>query len=209
MNQMIHDAVRRDFARLEAALGAVSDGHQGRAQDLERAYANLRNELTHHHKGEDRWIWPMLAKAGVDPELLASMESEHQSMSAALAETGAAMGAYAATGSVTDATAARDSVVRTRGVVNQHLAHEEAELEPMLSPHLDSPEWKAAEKKLSRQPPAVAGPFFAWLTDGMSDEKRAVLRTVVPAPVIAIMSRVFGRRYHRDIAPVWQVPSSP
>lgn len=146
MNQLVHDAARRDFERLKAALSEVSDGDKSRAQDLDRAFVNLRDELTRHHQGEDRWIWPMLAHVGVNADLLATMESEHESMSAALAETGAAMGAFSATGSVTDAMAARDSVVRTQQVVKQHFSHEEEELEPVLIPHLDSPEWKAARR---------------------------------------------------------------
>ncbi len=48
------------------------------------------------------------------------------------------------------------------------------------------------------------GPFFAWLTDGMSDEHRAFLRTLVPAPVVTVLARVFGRRYGREVAPVWR-----
>lgn len=50
----------------------------------------------------------------------------------------------------------------------------------------------------------MAGQFFAWLTDGMSDEHRAFLRTQVPAPVVTVLAKVFGRRYNRQIAPVWR-----
>ena len=64
---------------------------------------------------------------------------------------------------------AGEGVVRTRAVVERHFAHEENELEPQLQPFLETPEWKAVEKKLGKQPPSVAGPFFAWLTDGMSE----------------------------------------
>ena len=208
MNRLIHGAVRRDVDRLVVALGEVAANDVGRARDLERAFGNLRNELTHHHEGEDRWIWPMLAQVGVDPVLLATMESEHQSMSAALAETSAAMATFAVSGSATEAAAARESVVRTQIVVEQHLRHEEEDLEPVLVPHFESPEWKEVEKKLSRQPPRVAGPFFAWLTDGMSEKDRTFLRSAVPAPVVSIMKNVFGRRYNKDIAPVWQAKTS-
>jgi hemerythrin-like domain-containing protein len=204
MNQVIHGAVRRDLQRLASALERVQDGDAARAQDLERAYTNLCEQLVHHHRGEDRWIFPMLEKVGVSPDLLATMESEHVTMSAALAESREAMATFAASGSRADATAARDSVVRTQAVVEQHLDHEEKELEPVLRPHVESPEWKEVEKKLSRQPPSVAGPFFAWLTDGMRDEHRTFLRQTVPAPVTLIMGRVFGRRYNREIAPVWR-----
>ncbi len=40
----------------------------------------------------------------------------------------------------------------------------------------------------------------------MSDGDRAVLRATVPLPVTAVLSRVFGRRYSRGIAPVWRDP---
>ncbi|TFV81435.1 hemerythrin domain-containing protein [Blastococcus sp. CT_GayMR20] len=204
MNRLIHGAVRRDLDRLSAALGRLPDGDRARAQDLQRAFANLRRELTHHHEGEDTYIWPMLSKVGVDPDLLSTMEAEHHTMAEALAETDTAMATVARTGSAADAAAARASVVRTQEVVNGHLAHEESELEPQLHRYTDTPEWKAVEKKLSRQPPGVAGQFFAWLTDGMSDEHRAFLRKTVPTPVVSLLAKLFGRRYNREIAPVWR-----
>jgi hemerythrin-like domain-containing protein len=204
MNRLIHAAVRRDLDRLDAALGRVADGDRGRAEELDRAYANLRLELTHHHEGEDTHIWPMLDRAGVSPELLRAMESEHHAMADALADTSAAMTRFSETGSATDAAAARSSVVRTREVVDQHLSHEEDELEPALQPHLESPEWKAVEKKLRAVSPGEGGRFFAWLTDGMTDDNRAFLRTQLPAPVVTVLSKVFGRRYTKEIAPVWQ-----
>jgi hemerythrin-like domain-containing protein len=204
MNRLIHAAVRRDLDRLSAALERMTVGDRARAQELERAFANLRLELTHHHEGEDAHIWPMLASSGVDPELLAAMESEHHSMAAALADTDAAMSTLVRSGSAADAAAARASVVRTQSVVEQHLDHEETDLEPVLVPRLGSPEWKAVEKKLSRQSPGVAGRFFAWLTDGMTDEGRAFLRKTVPAPVVVVLARTFGRRYYRNVAPVWR-----
>ncbi|TFV65547.1 UNVERIFIED_ORG: hemerythrin domain-containing protein [Bacillus sp. AZ43] len=205
MNRVIHAAVRRDLDRLATALDSVRDGDRARAQGLERAYANLRAELTHHHEGEDTHIWPMLQSVGVDPVLLGAMESEHHTMAEALAETSAAMRTFAASGSAADAAAARASLRTTRDVVERHLRHEENELEPELHRYHDTPEWKAVEKKLRSQPPGVAGRFFAWLTDGMSDEHRAFLRATVPAPVVTVLAKVFGRRYYKDVAPTWRV----
>jgi hemerythrin-like domain-containing protein len=204
MNRLIHAAVRRDLDRLSAALDTFPDGDTARARDLDRAFVNLRRELTQHHEGEDAHIWPMLSDAGVDGRLLSEMESEHHAMAEALSESGAAMTSFAMSGTGADAATARASVARTRAVVARHLSHEEDELEPQLHPLTETPEWKAVEKKLSRQSPSVAGPFFAWLTDGMSDGHRGFLRTLVPAPVVSVLATVFGRRYNRDIAPIWR-----
>ena len=204
MNRVIHGAVRRDLDRLSAALEKLPAGDRDRARALERAYANLRQELTRHHEEEDTYLWPMLQAKGVDAGLLAEMESEHHAMAEALAETATAMSTLAGSGSAADAAAARASVVHTQVVVERHLAHEEKEVEPQLLRYADSPEWKAVEKKLRRQPPGVAGRFFAWLTDGMSEDNRTYLKTVVPAPVVAVLARTFGRRYYREVAPVWR-----
>ena len=203
MNRLIHQAVRRDLDRLARSMSSYGGTQPGRAKGLERAYANLQRELTRHHESEDELIWPMLAQLGVDQQLLSTMESEHQDMSDALQETGAAMKAFASSGSATALGPARESLKRTRVVVERHLDHEERELEPLLIPHFESEEWKEVERKLRKEPPKVAGQFFAWLTDGMSDEGRSYLKSTVPRPVVSILGHVFGRRYHKNIAPVW------
>jgi hemerythrin-like domain-containing protein len=204
MNRVIHEAVRRDLARLETALGAAREGDVTRARQLDRAYDNLHRELTRHHEGEDRYVFPFLAEAGLPSDLLTAMDDEHHAMAEALAETRSAMAAYRASGSAADAESARASVARTQEVVNRHLDHEERDLEPLLQPLLTTDGWKAAEKKLRRASPVVIGLFFAWLQDGMTDEGRAYLRATIPSPVTTFFSRVPGRGYHREIAPTWQ-----
>jgi hemerythrin-like domain-containing protein len=204
MNRVIHEAVRRDLARLESALAATQDGDLARAGQLERAYANLHRELTQHHEGEDQNVFPYLANAGVPPDLLTAMDDEHHAMAEALGETRQAMAAYASSGSAADAERARTSVVRTRDVVDRHLDHEERELEPLLAPHMQSAEWKTVEKKLRPRSVVVSGKFLAWIQDGMSNEGRAYLRATIPPPVTAVLGRVAGRAYHREVAPVWR-----
>jgi len=89
------------------------------------------------------------------------------------------------------------------GIVDAHLRHEEDELEPVLVPMTDTEEWAAVEKKLRGGSVVEAGRFFAWLTDDMPAEERAFLGTLVPPPVTALLARLLGRRYTREIAPVW------
>jgi hemerythrin-like domain-containing protein len=204
MNKVIHQAVRRDLARLEAALAAARDGDIARARQLERAYGNLHRELIQHHEGEDRVIFPYLAGAGVPSDLLTAMDDEHHAMADALGETRQALSAYASSGSAADAQKARASVARTKTVADRHLDHEERELEPLLEPHLESDGWKAVQKRLRPTSLAVTGRFLAWIQDGMSNEGRADLRATIPPPVTAVLGRVAGRAYHRDVAPAWR-----
>lgn len=204
MNRVIHAAVRRDLARLESALAAAPDGDRVRARQLEAAYANLHRELKHHHVGEDSHVFPFLARVDGASELVQVMEGEHQAMAAALAEAGTAMTAYASTGSAPDARAARDAVLRAHEVVERHLHHEETELEPLMLQHLESPDWKAVEKRLRPESLADSGRWMAWIQDGMPDEERAFFRSTIPAPVTFLLSRVAGRSYYREVAPAWR-----
>ena len=204
LNGVIHAAVRRDLARLEAALDCVRVGDVGRASRLEVAYASLHRQLQHHHQSEDHFIYPFAAKVAPAPELMSAMADEHHAMADALADTRGAMGVYASTASAADAVEAQESVARTSAVVDQHLTHEENDFEPLIWPYVDTSEWKAVEKQTRPKSLTDAGSFFAWLQDGMTDENRTYLRSTIPPPVTFLLSRVAGRTYHRDVAPVWK-----
>jgi hemerythrin-like domain-containing protein len=204
MNRVIHAAVRRDLGRLESALATAPDGDRARARQLQVAYAHLHDQLKHHHEGEDTHVFPFLARVGGATELVQVMETEHQAMADALAGVRAAINTYASTGSASDAHVAGDAVVRAKDVVEQHLHHEEDDLEPIMLPHLETAEWKAVEKRLRPASLADSGRFVAWVQDGMPDEERAYLRSTIPAPVTFLLSRLAGRSYSRHVAPAWQ-----
>ena len=204
MNHVIHNAVRRDLSRLDAALAAAPPGNTARARDLAKAYTNLRTELTHHHQQEDRLVFPALGRLGIDRTLLEEMDHEHEAMVAALTDTAAAMDAYAASATAESSATARQSVGSTTEVIERHLAHEEGELDPQVARVVDTEEWKAVEKAFRKQSPVRSGRFFAWLLDGADPDSAAYLRSSVPPPVIFVLTKVFGRGYTKDIAPVWR-----
>lgn len=86
-----------------------------------------------------------------------------------------------------------------------HLDHEEAETEPALIQHDGDPAVKEMGNKFSRRVGILeAGTFFAWVQDGAAPEELAALRESVPAPVLAMIGGLFGRRYRKEIAPVWR-----
>jgi len=69
----------------------------------------------------------------------------------------------------------------------------------------DDPALKEMGRKFSRRVgPPKAGIFFAWVQDGATAQERAALRESVPGPVLTILAGVFGRRYRKEIAPVWR-----
>ena len=204
MNEIIHAAVRRDLTRFESALRAFPDGNGARARQLRRAWATVDRQLHHHHESEDAHVWPYVRGLGVaDPALLDAMEGEHQAMAQGLAAVSQALDALIVEPTTALAAAAADTVAETARVTVGHLDHEEADIMPLIIEREDTPEWKAVEKQLRKGSPAMAGELFAWLSDGGDARTLDALATTVPAPVRFILSKGFGRSYHREVAPVW------
>ena len=203
MNKVIHGAFRRDLDRFITALGSFRAGDQRRADELNTAWANFDDQLTHHHEGEHETAWPALEKVGVSPELLATMDAEHDTMAQALVATRAAMADLVRTPGREQADSAREAFEQLRTVTVAHLDHEEAEIEQVYLDNKDHPAIVEMGKKFARVSPARGGRFFEWLLDGASADQRAAVSSSVPGPVLRVMTGIFGRGYRKNVAPVW------
>jgi septal ring factor EnvC (AmiA/AmiB activator) len=204
MNRVIHSAFRRDLDRFVDALGRFPAGNATRATQLLTAWRHFNRQLARHHEGEHEIAWPALAKVGVTAELLAELDAEHERMAEALASADAAMAALASSATAAEAAKARDAMVNLRTVTDEHLRHEEAEIEPVYLSNADHPAIKEMGRRFARISPPVAGEFFAWLGDGADSTTMAAMSANVPKPVTTVLGGVFGRGYRKNVAPVWK-----
>ncbi|MGZ5410019.1 MAG: hemerythrin domain-containing protein [Aeromicrobium sp.] len=204
MNKAIHGAFRRDLNRFVEALAVFKPGDDKRARQLATAWANFDDQLTDHHEGEHEIAWPALEAIGVSRELLDRMDAEHDTMASALADTRSAMTTLAQSAQEADAAAAARAFQHLQAVTVAHLDHEEAEIESVYLEKRDTPEMKAMGRKFAKVSPARGGRFFAWVTDGAGPDEIATIKGTVPAPVLAIISGVFGRGYRKNVASVWK-----
>ncbi|MGZ5372065.1 hemerythrin domain-containing protein [Aeromicrobium sp.] len=204
MNKAIHGAFRRDLNRFVEALAVFEPGDDKRARQLATAWANFDDQLTDHHEGEHEIAWPALEAIGVSRELLDRMDAEHDTMASALADTRSAMTTLAQSAQEADAAAAARAFQHLQAVTVAHLDHEEAEIESVYLEKRDTPEMKAMGRKFAKVSPARGGRFFAWVTDGAGPDEIATIMGTVPAPVLAIISGVFGRGYRKNVASVWK-----
>lgn len=203
MNKVIHGAFRRDLDRFITALGSFRPGDQRRADELNTAWANFDDQLTHHHEGEHETAWPALQKVGVSPDLLATMDAEHETMAEALVDTRASMADLVRTPGQEQADRARGAFEQLRAVTVAHLDHEEAEIEQIYLDNEDHPAIVEMGKAFAKVSPARGGRFLAWLLDGASPDQRAAISDSVPGPVLKVFNGIFGRGYRKNVAPVW------
>ena len=204
MNKAIHAAFRRDLDRFLSALGRFSAGDARRAEELGRAWDNFDFQLTKHHEGEHEIAWPALAKVGVTQQTIDQMDAEHVVMAERLAATRAAMTALRAAPTAANAQTATTAMGELKTVTTEHLDHEEREIEPVYLAKQDDPVIVAMGKKFARVSPKEGGEFFAWMLDGGDSAAQATVRGTVPGPVLAILTKVFGRGYTKNVAPVWR-----
>ncbi len=204
MNKAIHAAFRRDLDRFLSALGRFPGGDGRRAGDLGRAWDNFDFQLTKHHEGEHEIAWPALAQVGVTQQTIDQMDAEHEVMAERLAAARSAMTALRSAPTAANAQTAYTAMGELKTVTSEHLDHEEREIEPVYLARHDDPVIKAMGKKFAKVSPKEGGEFFAWMLDGPPTDATATVRTQVPGPVLAILTKVFGRGYTKNVAPVWR-----
>jgi hypothetical protein len=204
MNKAIHAAFRRDLDRFQSALANFREGDAGRGADLGRAWDNFDFQLTKHHEGEHEIAWPALEEVGVTRQTIDQMDAEHEVMAERLAAARAAMTALRAAPTAANAQTANTAMGELKTVTEEHLDHEEREIEPVYQANHDHPVIKQMGKKFAKVGPKEGGEFFAWLLDGGDASAHTAIRSTVPGPVLAILTKVFGRGYTKNVAPVWR-----
>jgi hypothetical protein len=203
MNTVIHAAFRRDLARFDAALAAFPDGSQERADHLVAAWENYSHQLHHHHQDEETIFWPAFRELGADESLTSDLGGEHARMLAALDHADEVVRRLPGDPSASRAADARAAVAQLGEVLHEHLAHEEAELEPWAATVMDTPRFKQARVAVRKAHQGESGTFVAWLLDGATPDEVAGLRREIPPPVVKVLNAIPGRRYRKTIAPVW------
>lgn len=204
MNTVIHAAIRRDVARFDAALAAFPAGSQQRAGELFRAWKNFAFQIHKHHEDEETIFWPAFRALGADESLVTDLDGEHERMQGALTVADAVMQEFRNAPTAANAEAVRAAIAALSAVLNEHFTHEERDLEPFAADHRHSPEIRQAQSTVRKAHKGVAGTFAAWLLDGADDDAKARIRKEIPPPALFVLTRIPGRHYTRDIAPVWR-----
>jgi hemerythrin-like domain-containing protein len=212
MMGVVHDALRRDLARLQTALTApVAPDDERRPAPA--AHLDWMLDLLHrHHRGEDAGLWPLVrdrnAQAGA---LLDDMEADHARIAPRVETLRTASERYRS-----DPDARADLVEALSAfadVLLPHLRREEDEAMPVVSRTLSDAEWRAWDQKHNLRGKSL--PQLAieghWLMDGLDPDRYDVLMGLVPPPVRVVIVRGYRRSYRRACARRWgpDVPVGP
>jgi hypothetical protein len=187
----VHRAVRRDAGRLAAAL---AEGQKTDPAAIRAYWSVTVEQLHHHHVFEDSVIWPLMRERLGDSvsSLLDRNAQEHVTMAEAMDEFRAAVASIE-----TDTTAARAALARMQEAIEVHLAHEEADVLPLI-PDAFTPEDLAffmAESGKTNPPDA----FLPWVLESAPDEDVTFFTGSMPEPVRSELVSNWLPRWHTTV----------
>lgn len=176
-----HAAFRRDLGRLTLATTRADRDDPARRAALLRGWTTFTHQMHKHHSAEDAFIWPRLRERLATSEaalsVLAEMESEHERIDPLMAAVDAA---FARPG--TDPAEAVDELTATLAA---HLDHEERAALPMILQALSEEEWQQVNGAIRQAGMASVAQYLPWLTDGVADDERNRILTLLPPPLRA------------------------
>lgn len=205
MMSVMHDALRRDFARVREVLDAPDVPAAPQARALASHLLFMLVFLEGHHHNEDDKLWPLVLAH--DPALGPLMDAMSQDHAAVAAEVGRLERAARRFGQEPDQATRADLVVaieRLNAVLGPHLDREESELMPRVSACLTAAQWHQFEKsaKPDMSIPVLAE-YLNWFLEDLDPVRRHKVVTSMPAPIVLISTRVFGPGYRRRAAERW------
>jgi iron-sulfur cluster repair protein YtfE (RIC family) len=204
---LIHEAFRRDLARLSQAV-RVPGVDQTRSRQLGAHWEFVNDQLHHHHQVEDASLWPLvrpkLADRTSQLAILDQMESDHRALLPHCEAVSAGFVSYSETPEDQKGVDLAGELDALDALLGAHLDAEEAQCFPVIDEALSPQEFEAFGKATAK---AVgmrgSARFFPWIFDGADPvERRAVLS--MPPPPVRILSRyVWEPRYARNATSLW------
>jgi len=170
---MSHHGFRRDIARFAIALRRLAEGDQSRLPALQKEWQSYRETLHHHHEAEDQGMFP--AMRGEHPELAAVIErlsADHRRIDPLLAKGDAA---FANLGTAPEV--ATEVVSQLSGLLDEHLAFEEANVVPLIREAREFP------PPPSEEVVRFYAEGFAWASYGIAPEVLERVYQMLPKAV--------------------------
>jgi hypothetical protein len=207
---VVHRAMRRDGARLAAALDGLGEGDTPRARGLRRWYGGYHGELHGHHALEDHLWFPVLAeRVPTFAEHTDRIEREHHLLDDALRGVETALDRLVdseATGAARQD--AHDAACELSSLLDLHLGFEDADILPLYVRHFSDDEYAEVEREARRMIEARRLPFAVpWMLGAATPAERS--RVLGSAPLALRLVWYAGRGRHARLSARALGPATP
>jgi iron-sulfur cluster repair protein YtfE (RIC family) len=204
---LIHEAFRRDLARLSAAVRSPKVTRP-RARQLKAHWEFVNDQLHHHHLVEDSSLWPLVRPKVSDKDgalaVLDEMEAQHVTLVPKCEAIERMFASYAETPGAAGGSELADELDALGASLASHLDDEELRGFPVVDQALTVDEFQAFGKATAK---AIgmrgSARFFPWIFDGAEPVERNAVLSMPPPPVRVLCRYVWEPRYERMAASLW------
>jgi hemerythrin-like domain-containing protein len=192
---IVHAALLRE---LRLAPGLVETADERRIPLVADHVQFVLDLLHHHHEGEDRLLWPVLAaRLGPGEGETSAMEAQHAAIAALVEKGGRLVERWrAAPASATDALVTTLRELHT--AAQEHLRDEETTVLPLVERHVTAAEWhKVGEAAMASLPKPKLPMVTGMIAYGNDPGLVALLLAAAPLPVRLLMPRLGAAAYAR------------
>ncbi len=203
---VLHNAFRREFALLPALVAGVAPGDRGRARTVVEHLDTELAALHDHHEGEDRILWPALLQTpGPDPDLVHTMQTQHDQLDALLDTAAIARDAWLVGLGAADRASLVDALTGIEPALSEHLDLEESRILPLVEQYLTEEHWQGladeSRRRLPSSPRRQLVLLGILLEDADRDQHRVIYAEMPVAARLVWRSagRLLYRRYVRRV----------
>ena len=197
---VVHSLFRREFPAAAALVRTVAADDAPTTARVADHVLLITGALHTHHTGEDTHVWPKLLQRGPDEiaPLVQTMESQHESLHAALADVEERATVWRRTATEADREALAAALDALIAPMSAHLDAEEAHVLTLIDKYLTDEEWAEAGKHgLASARKSQLPMIFGMLLHDARPEHTESLRAVIPGPVWFVLSRLGPVAYGR------------
>ncbi|KMO94671.1 hemerythrin domain-containing protein [Streptomyces roseus] len=139
---VVHRMFRREFGEAAGRVRGVRHGSRAQVRLVADRLELLLDTLHDHHEGEDRLLWPKLARRlPAQGGLWQRMRGRHAELSAGLARARDLLGAWAADGGRTHREELAEAFDQVSKAAGEHFDDEEREALPLVAGVMSQAEW--------------------------------------------------------------------
>ena len=161
---LIHEAFRRDLARLSSAVRGPRVDQQ-RARRLSAHWEFVNDQLHHHHEVEDASLWPLVRPklSGRNDELavLSEMEAQHVALVPQCEAIGVGFSSFATKPDEHAGAELGDELDSLASQLESHLNDEEVRCFPVIDQALSVRNSNPSARRPPRQSASAARPAFS------------------------------------------------
>ena len=199
---LAHQAFRRVYGLAPDAVRLTDPSDRRRVKSVARTLQAINDALHHHHTVEDTMLWDTLSErrpaCGLHVEL---MKRQHGQVAGLLTATPELIQAWRRRPGAGTAEPLADLFDQIRGLLEVHLAAEEARIVPVIEQVISAQEWhQVGETAKAVSAPAQGFLMLGLILELMPAEERVAFEAELPGPITFVWALVGRHMYDRMMA---------